>query len=123
VAESSGKQRGKPFQPGQSGNPGGRPKLPDHVRDAARAHTEKAITVLAECLDDADARVRVTAANSILDRGWGKPAQTLDVTHSDDTAEMVREVIARLRGEPKSSAAIVVLAEASATALPAKGEN
>ncbi len=39
----------------------------------ARDHTEKAIEVLSEALDEDDADVRIKAANSLLDRGHGKP--------------------------------------------------
>ena len=37
----------RPFPKGVSGNPGGRRKTPQHVRDLARTHTEEAIIVLA----------------------------------------------------------------------------
>lgn len=68
------------FKPGQSGNPSGRPAVNPDVTLAARAHTAAALNVLARALRDSDARVRVVAANSILDRAWGKPAQTLTAT-------------------------------------------
>lgn len=66
-----------PFQPGQSGNPGGRPKGEAKVREAAREHTEAALAVLVGALSDEDARVRIKAAETLLDRGWGKPKQTI----------------------------------------------
>lgn len=66
-----------PFQPGQSGNPSGRPATIGIVRTLARENTEKAIRALVDALDDEDARVRIAAANSVLDRGWGKPAQAI----------------------------------------------
>ena len=65
------------FQPGQSGNPGGRPKGEAKIREAAREHTDAALGVLVTALGDEDARVRLKAAEVILDRGWGKPAQTI----------------------------------------------
>ena len=65
------------FQPGQSGNPGGRPKGEAKVRLAAREHTEIAIAVLVSAMADEDARVRIKAAEVLLDRGWGKPAQPI----------------------------------------------
>ncbi len=68
------------FQPGQSGNPGGRPKASARVRDAAREHTESAIEVLVSIMTNTDAATaaRVAAASAILDRGYGKPTQPID---------------------------------------------
>lgn len=68
-----------PFQPGQSGNPTGRPKENGHVKVLARAYTEAAIKALGDILADAEAppAARATAANSLLDRAWGKPAQAV----------------------------------------------
>ena len=68
------------FQPGQSGNPGGRPKASARVRDAAREHTERAIEVLVSIMtsEDAATAARVAAASAILDRGYGKPTQPID---------------------------------------------
>ena len=37
---------GKPFKKGQSGNPGGRPKVVAEVKELARAHTAEAIQTL-----------------------------------------------------------------------------
>ncbi|MGB9880386.1 MAG: DUF5681 domain-containing protein [Anaerolineae bacterium] len=64
------------FQPGQSGNPGGRPKAEGHVRELARSYTEEAIRTLAELMRTAkNERVRCAAAEALLDRAWGKPTQ------------------------------------------------
>ena len=65
---------------GQSGNPAGRPKLPDDYKTRIRDYTEQAISVLADALTDPDVRARVAAARELLDRGWGKAAVTLDAT-------------------------------------------
>jgi cytochrome P450 len=45
----------------------------------AQEHTERAVTVLAEILDDpfAENKDRIRAAESLLDRGHGKPAQAI----------------------------------------------
>lgn len=68
-----------PFEKGQSGNPGGRPKAIARVREAAREHTETALDILLGIARDGQSEAaRVSAANSILDRAWGKPAQPLD---------------------------------------------
>lgn len=70
------------FVKGQSGNPGGRPKTELAVRELARAHTEVAIKTLVKALKAKTESVRVSAAEALLSRGWGKPPQP--VGGSDD---------------------------------------
>ena len=62
------------FAPGQSGNPGDRPKDEHRVAELARSYTvEEAIDTLVELMcDGKDECVRGTAAQALLDRGWGK---------------------------------------------------
>ena len=62
---------------GQSGNPGGRPRILEAVRDIARESTTLAIETLRTIAADADAphAARVSAATALLDRAWGKPMQ------------------------------------------------
>jgi hypothetical protein len=61
------------FAPGQSGNPGGRPKDEHRVAELARSYTAEAIDTLVELMRDGkDERVRGTAAQALLDRAWGK---------------------------------------------------
>jgi len=85
------------FKPGQSGNPSGRPAVPASVTAACRAHTDAAIAVLVAAMDDVDARVRVVAANSILDRAWGKATTIVEATVRK--AESLHEEQARLLAE------------------------
>lgn len=66
-----------PFVKGQSGNPGGRPKEAEEVKRLAREHTEHAIARLAFWLDSDNPKASVSAAISLLDRAYGKPAQAL----------------------------------------------
>jgi hypothetical protein len=68
---------GKPFQKGKSGNPGGRPKVVAEVKELARAHTGQAIETLVSIMTNPKSvpAARVSAANSLLDRGYGKPPQ------------------------------------------------
>src|SRR5262249_26703289 len=65
------------FRPGTTGNPRGRPKGSLHADIAAlaREHGPLAIATLGKCL--ADPKHRVSAAVALLDRGWGRPQQTV----------------------------------------------
>jgi hypothetical protein len=75
-----------PWKPGQSGNPGGMPKGALDVKQLAREHTRAAVETLANIMLDSGAQpsARVAAANSLLDRGYGKPVQ--EVTGADGGA-------------------------------------
>ena len=72
------------FQPGRSGNPGGRHKGVAEVMALARTYTKAAIETLVGIMQDEQApkHARVAAASAILDRGYGKPPQAVE--HSGD---------------------------------------
>lgn len=73
--------RGRPFPPGVSGNPSGRPKIPAEVRDAARAHTVEALETLARLMREGDTDgVRLRAAEALLDRAWGRPLVSAELS-------------------------------------------
>jgi hypothetical protein len=60
-------------------------KTPTQIASLARAHTESAIRTLANIMSHSESDpARVTAANSLLDRGWGKPTQLMagDESHA-----------------------------------------
>jgi hypothetical protein len=72
------------FVKGQSGNPGGRPRLTPEVSRAlemARENTAKAIQVFIDVIesDVHSVEERMKAAAALLDRGIGKPTQQTDV--------------------------------------------
>jgi len=57
-------------------------KAPTDIRSLARSYTVKSIKVLVGVMSAPDAApaARVSAATALLDRGWGKPAQTTELT-------------------------------------------
>ena len=106
---SSGEQakrvmpRGRPFQPGQSGNPTGQPKGVREVREAAREHTALAMETLAQARRSKSApwSARVMAAEALLSRGWGKAVQPVEVDDrrplSSVPADVLIAAVAKLR--------------------------
>lgn len=87
-AENSKKlPRGKPFQPGQTGNKGGRPKKTEEERtleQMCRAKTEDALAVLVGIMDNGEnERNRITAAMAIIERGHGKAVQPTTLGNLD----------------------------------------
>lgn len=57
-----------------------RAKIVTEIRSLARSHTRTALNVLVGVMrsKDATAAAKVTAANAILDRGWGKAVQAIE---------------------------------------------
>jgi hypothetical protein len=88
------------WQKGQSGNPGGRKKDVVNVMALARQHTPQAIKTLHEICSDPKMppNARVQAAVAILDRGWGKPAQTVQVQKQEPKEMSDAELIAIATG-------------------------
>jgi hypothetical protein len=73
----SGGVTGRGFQPGVSGNAGGRAKPGSlDIAALARSHAPEAIAALVRGLDDP--KHYVHAAQVLLDRGFGKPKQVIE---------------------------------------------
>ena len=84
--------RGRPFPKGVSGNPGGRPahgpdrrKIEADARLLARCHGVEAVEKLYAIMKDPSAShmAQIIAANSLLDRGWGRPQVSVGVYEAD----------------------------------------
>jgi hypothetical protein len=67
------------WKKGQSGNPGGRPKAANDVKELARTHSTEAIKRLAHWMRSKDPRASVAAAQALLDRAYGKPPQQVQL--------------------------------------------
>ena len=81
------------FAPGQSGNPGGRPKDEHRVAELARSYTVEAIETLFELMRcGKDERVRGTAAQALLDRGWDKAKLEVVTGAEDSYLDVLRAV-------------------------------
>ncbi len=66
-------------------------KINSELREAARQHTQAALAALVDIMSDenAPAAARVNAASAILDRGHGKPTQSVDVDHTANISNLM----------------------------------
>ncbi len=79
------------------------------VTALARTHTEKAIGLLAEIMDDPTAppASRVQAASNLLDRAWGKSPISVDLNTRTNFADFLRDVGVAARYEHDHPVAVV----------------
>ncbi len=61
------------------------------LRKYFRAYTLESIEKLALVMRGSDPKLALTAAAMILDRGWGKPVQQMEIGKPGDFAEMTDE--------------------------------
>ena len=85
------------FKPGQSGNPGGRPKINEEFRERARKAVDAHVldAWIGEVVARGDEWMR--AAENLASYGYGKPAQAVQVS-ADENAGL--EIVIRTVATP-----------------------
>ena len=80
------------FKKGQSGNPGGRPKVVAEVRAYAQKWTKEAVDALREIATSkkSPAQARVAAAMGLYQIAYGRPAQQIEISSRTEVNYVVR---------------------------------
>lgn len=107
---ASERPRGRPFPPGVSGNPGGRPKGLREFREAldAAGVDELMLQVLVDALKHTDIRVRLEALDRVAAYKYGRPGaqESIPASRLDYARQVTPEVIEEaqriLRGEEEA---------------------
>lgn len=81
----------RPWQPGQSGNPGGLSRVKRAVKDLAKANSVRAMQRIVDLIDAEDEKVSLAAAIEVKNTAIGKP-RVRDLTKE----EIEREVDKRI---------------------------
>ena len=79
-ATRTGGITGKGFQPGQSGNPGGRKKVAPEVKEMLKAEAPEAARFLIETMHNEAVKdeLRIKCAETVLERVYGKATQPIE---------------------------------------------
>jgi hypothetical protein len=101
IVLASGKKvpaNGKKFQPGRSGNVRGRPKRDLDLAAEARRHAHKALKALVEIVEDQEqpSSARISAANELLNRGYGSSPRAIDVNVSHSFSQELSAFLRQL---------------------------
>jgi len=99
--------RAEPARPARPRKPRGAPAPVATGRgDAAmaRTHTGEALATLVAIMTngDAPATARVSAANAVLDRAWGKPRQDFELSSAGDPVAAIQRARLRVHRERDS---------------------
>ncbi len=92
LIEEKGKDEHFPsrWKKGESGNPGGKRRDHSAVKELARKNSRTALLVLISIMKDRGQKAvsRIAAANAVLDRGYGKVAQEVQVKGTGDKGQI-----------------------------------
>ena len=97
------------------------------IAERAKSHGDTALAVLVEVATDLEAphSARVSAANALLDRGYGKPMQAVEMTGADGGPikheEVARDADAFTRRISGLAAGVVGAGDGAADAGPEGG--
>lgn len=94
----------------------GRPKKtpPMRLKEAFQMHGQEALTRLLQLMRQSeDARVTLAATQEILNRGYGRPSQAVEVTQNfhEDVIDQLRMVQDRTLAAAREAAAVAAEAE------------
>lgn len=92
MAENSAKT-GRPFPKGVSGNPGGRPKIPEPFKELVQSKSTEALQKIIDIMENPLSKPNdvYMCAKLILEYANGKPTDNMNLTHGfvgDFTLEM-----------------------------------
>jgi hypothetical protein len=95
------------FVKGQVANPGGRPRR--HIGDLsreARQYAQLALNTLVKICKSGMERNKLTAARELLDRGYGRPVQSIDmITAGKKLSELSADELAAFEARLMTAAA------------------
>lgn len=103
----------RPIKPGEVRNPRGRPKKDYVLADLAQVHAEKAIATLVSVMSNEEnpPAARISAASELLDRGFGRAPQSLDVKTTVTLSEEFEAFVRSLGRKPGDDAKVIEAAE------------
>ena len=87
------------WKKGESGNPKGKPPTPAELRQKAQCYSVESLERLVSWMQSDNPKASVTAADKILERGFGKPEQPIahsgEIAIPVDRASIVKRLIQR----------------------------
>lgn len=77
------------FVKGKSGNPGGRPKIPDNIKENLEDLVPKSVKTLSKMLNSKNQNVQLRAAVAVLDRVYGRPGQAVSINEGEGGVNII----------------------------------